>query len=206
MAQPHHLLCLSHILVLTGLHQVPETVQEPGNSLDSPFIPLRIQLRRPDKKLIHPQRITAVIPDQIIRRNHISLGLAHLNAVLSGDHALVKQLGKRLVKINRTDITEELGVEPGVQKMQHCMLHTADIHVHRQVLIRLFPGNQLLVIVAVHIAEEIPGGTGPLRHGVGLSLGRTAALGTGAVHPLVNGSQRRFSGACRLVALHLRKP
>ena len=85
------------------------------------------------------------------------------------------------------------------------MLHASDIHVHGQVLVRLLPGYQLLVVVAVHVAQEIPGGTGPLGHGVGLPLGRSAADRAGGVHPLVDGSQRGLAGAGGLVALHLRQ-
>ena len=89
--------------------------------------------------------------------------------------------------------------------MQHRVLHASDIHVHGQVLVRLLPGHQLLVVVAVHVAQEIPGGTGPLRHGVGLPLGRSAADRAGGVHPLVDGRQRGLAGTGGLVALHLRQ-
>ena len=55
--------------------------------------------------------------------------------------------------------------------------------------------------MAVHIAQEVPGGTGPLRHGIGLSLCSSSADRTGGIDPLVNGSQRRFTGTGRLIAL-----
>ena len=74
--------------------------------------------------------------------------------------------------------------------MEHRVFHAADIHIHRKILVRLFPGYQLFLVVAVHIAQEVPGGTGPLGHGVCLSLGRSAADRAGGVDPFVNGSQR----------------
>ena len=74
--------------------------------------------------------------------------------------------------------------------MEHCMLYTADIHINRQVLVCLFPGYKLLFIMAVHIAQEIPGGTSPLGHGVGFTFGRRPANRAGGIHPLVNGCQR----------------
>ena len=85
------------------------------------------------------------------------------------------------------------------------MLYAADIHIYRKVFICLFSGNKGLTIVAVHIAQEVPGGTGPLRHGIGLSLCSSSADRTGGIDPLVNGSQRRFTGTGRLIALYLRQ-
>ena len=86
------------------------------------------------------------------------------------------------------------------------MLYAADIHIYREHSVRLLPGNQFFIIVVVHIAQEIPGGTCPLRHGVGLPLGVRPADRTLAVHPLVDGRQRRLSGSGRLIGLYLRQP
>ena len=205
MTQPHHLPGFCRILIFAGLYQIPETVEKTGNSLNAPLIPFRIQLRRSHKQLIHPQRIAAVITHQVIRRDHIAFGFTHLDAVLAGDHALVEQLGKGFVKVHHSDIVKELGVEPGVQKMQYRMLHTADIHIYRQILVRLLPGHQLFVIVAVHISQEIPRGTSPLGHGIRLSLRRPPTLRAGTVHPLIDCCQRRLSGTSGLIALHLRQ-
>ena len=85
------------------------------------------------------------------------------------------------------------------------MLYAADVHVYGKIFVCLFLAYQLLAVVIVHVAQEIPGGSGPLGHGIGLSLCRCAADGAGGVHPLVNGSQRRFSGAGGLIALYLRQ-
>ena len=82
---------------------------------------------------------------------------SHFNAIFSGNHTLVKKLLERLVKINGADIAQELGVETGIQEVKHRMLHAADIHVYRKQGIRLLSGYQLLIIVIIHIAQEIPG-------------------------------------------------
>ena len=100
---------------------------------------------------------------------------------------------------------QELGVETGVQKVQHRVLHAADVHVYRQVLVGLLTAHQLLIVVVVHVAQEIPGGTCPLGHSVRLSLGRSAADRTSGVHPAVDGCQRGLAGTRRLIAFHLRK-
>ena len=54
-------------------------------------------------------------------------------------------------------IAQELGVETGIQEVKHRMLHAADIHVYRKQGVRLLSGYQFLVIVIIHIAQEIPG-------------------------------------------------
>ena len=89
--------------------------------------------------------------------------------------------------------------------MKYRVLYAADIHIYRKHLVCLFSGNQFLVIVIIHIAQEIPGRPCPLRHGVGLSLGRLSTYRALAVHPLVNSSQWRFSGSGRLIGFYLRQ-
>ena len=41
--------------------------------------------------------------------------------------------------------------------MQDCMLYAADIHVDRKILVRLLGGDKLLIVVRIHITQEIPG-------------------------------------------------
>ena len=89
--------------------------------------------------------------------------------------------------------------------MKHRMLNTADIHINRQIFVRFLAAHQFLVVFIVHIAEEVPGGAGPLRHGIGLSLRRRAADRAGGIYPPVNVGQRGFSRSCRLIGFHLGK-
>ncbi len=92
VAQLDHLLGRLYVLVLIVHYQVPETVQETVNAVDTAVIPLGVQLRRSHEQLVHTQGIAAVIAYQIIRGNHISFGFTHLDTVLTGDHTLVEQL------------------------------------------------------------------------------------------------------------------
>ena len=85
------------------------------------------------------------------------------------------------------------------------MLHAADIHIYRKHCVCLLSGYQFLVIMIVHIAQEIPGRTRPLRHGVGLALGRLAAHRALTVDPLLNSGKRRLPCSCRLIGLYLRQ-
>ena len=97
---------------------------------------------------------------------------------------------ERFVKIDHADIIQELCIESGVQKMQYCMLHTADIHIYRQIFVCFLSRNQFFIIVIVYIAKEVPGRSCPLRHGVCLSPGRFPTYRALAVHPLVDRRKR----------------
>ena len=112
---------------------------------------------------------------------------------------------ERLIKINHSDIAQELGVEPCIQQVEYCVLHTADIHIYRQHFIRFLSGYQFLIVVIIHIPQEIPGRSCPLRHGIGLSFCIRSADRTLAVYPLVDSRQRRFSGSGRLIGLYIRQ-
>ena len=99
----------------------------------------------------------------------------------------------------------ELEVCKMVQKVQDCMLNTTNVHINRQIFICFFFGYQLFVIVGIHITEEVPGRTGPLGHGIGLSLCRSATARAGGVYPGVDRRKRGLTGTGRLIALNLRK-
>ena len=200
-----HLFRRLYVSVFVVHGQFPETFQETVDTVDSAVIPLRIQFRRSDEELIHSQGITAVISYQIIRRNNVSFGFAHLDPVFAVDHTLVEKLGERLVEIDDPDVMKEFRVETGIQQMKHRMFHTADVHVYREIFVCLFFGDKLFIVFVVHVAQEIPRGTCPLGHRVRLALCCSTADRTGAVYPLIDGRQRRFAGSCRLVALYFRE-
>ena len=83
------------------------------------------------------------------------------------------------------------------------MLHTAVVPVDRRpVFERLFRGERL-VVVRVHIAQEIPGRACPLGHGVSLSLGRAAAARAGRVDPVGHVRERGFAVVGRLIGVHI---
>ena len=53
------------------------------------------------------------------------------------------------------------------------MFHTAVVPVNRHPVIKSFFGRKRFAVMRVQIAQEIPGRTGPLRHGVRLPLRRS---------------------------------
>ena len=205
VAQFNHFLGLFDVFVLAGHNQVVETVQETGYALDTAVIPLCIQFRRSYEKLIETQGIAAIVAYQIIRGYDISFRLTHFDTILTSDHTLVEQLLERLVEVNNTDIAQELCVETGIQQMQYCMFNTADVHINRQIFVCFLTGYQFFIVLVIYIAQEVPGRSSPLRHGVCLTFCRSAAARAGGVDPLVDGCQRGFAGTSRLIAFYLRK-
>ena len=100
---------------------------------------------------------------------------------------------------------QEFCIETRVQKMQYRMLYTTDIHIYRKHLVRFFSGNQFFVIVTVHITQEVPGRTSPLRHGICLTFCVFSTNRTLAVYPLFDSGKRRFSGSCRFIRIYIRQ-
>ena len=57
----------------------------------------------------------------------------------------------------------------------------------------------------IGIAQEVPGRTCPLGHGIRLTLCRASTAGTGCIYPVCHGCQRRLTVVRRLIGLHLRQ-
>ena len=89
--------------------------------------------------------------------------------------------------------------------MQRGVLHAAVVPVHGRPVFQRLLGGQGLIIVGVHIPQEVPAGAGPLGHGIRFTLGRAAALGAGGVHPVGHLGQGRFAVVGEFVAFHLRQ-
>ena len=95
--------------------------------------------------------------------------------------------------------------EAGVEQMQGGMLHSAVVPVNRHPVIQGLLAGKGLVVAGIRIAQEIPGGSGPLRHSVGLSLCRAAAVRAGGVYPVRHCRKRRLAVVRGHIALHLGK-
>src|SRR3989338_3389913 len=96
--------------------------------------------------------------------------------------------------------------------MKRGMFHTAVVPINRYPVFdfvlnfgiwKLF-GNWCLgfEIFAYAISDIVPRTTRPIRHGVHLSLRRSAALRAFDVYPLLDSRKRRFSGIGRFVILY----
>ena len=85
------------------------------------------------------------------------------------------------------------------------MLHAAVVPVDGTPVVQCLFGSERFVIVRIHVAQEIPARAGPLRHGVGLALGRAAALRAGGVDPVGHLAERTLAVVGGLIAVHLRE-
>ena len=96
-------------------------------------------------------------------------------------------------------IIEYLMPESGIKKVENCMLCSSYIEVYRHPILLFFFIKEFLVVLWVDISEEIPTGTSPLRHCVGLSLGIGASYRALAVHPAFNICQWAFPCSAWLI-------
>ena len=118
--------------------------------------------------------------------------------VQAQDHAVGGALLVRLGSGHHADIVQELVPETAVQQMQGGVLHAAVVPVHGRPVLQRFLGGQSVLAVGVHVAQEVPGGTGPLGHGVGLAGGGAAAAGAGGLDPVGVAGQRGLTIGARL--------
>ena len=118
---------------------------------------------------------------------------------------MARALGIRLLGVDDADVVEELVPEAGVEQVERGMLHAAVVPIDGAPVLLGFLGDRRLIVVRVHIAQEIPAGAGPLRHGIGLALGGAAAARAGSVDPVGHLGQGAFAVVGRLIALDLRQ-
>ncbi len=81
----------------------------------------------------------------------------------------------------KPDVAEGTGVEAGVEQVQDGVLDAADVLVDRHPVIGRVQAEGNLGCPGVAEAQEVPGRVHEGVHGVGLPLGRTAALGADGV-------------------------
>ena len=112
---------------------------------------------------------------------------ARVGERVGGDVALVDQPPERLPGRHVTQVEQHLVPEPGVQQVQHRVLHAADVQVdaarrparrprrHHPVPL-VARVDERLVVVRVEVAQVVPARAGPLRHRVQLAPVDLAAV------------------------------
>ena len=118
--------------------------------------------------------------------------------VQAQNHSMAGALCVRFRSRHHTDIIQEFVPETGVQQVQCGMLHTAVIPVDRSPVLKRFFAGKSLVIVRVHIPQEVPGRASPLRHSIGFTFSRTAAARAGGIDPVSMPCKRAFAVLARL--------
>ena len=91
---------------------------------------------------------------------------------------------KRLGGVEVAEVEEHLVPEAGVEQVKYGVLRTTDVEVdHAGFVVGPislgFVGDETAGVAGIAVAEVIPAGAGPLRHGVGF-----ADRAVGKVHPV----------------------
>src|SRR5215467_864954 len=112
---------------------MPRFPKKSVNAFDTVVAPLGIELRWPDKQLVHPQRIASKLAYEVIGIDDIPLRLRHLFgfAALADvrDHPLIEQPHKRFVEADDADIVKKHGEESRIEQMQNCVFDTTHVHI-----------------------------------------------------------------------------
>ena len=153
-------------------------------------MPVHVLVGRAHEERVHSHRVGAV-PVRVVQRvDDVALRLRHLGPVRA-DHPLVEEPGERLAERAHAHLVHDLGEEPRVEEVEHGMLDAADVLVDGQPVVGDGALERLLVVGRIGIADEVPGRVDERVHRVRLAEGRTAALRTGRVDPVLCGRERR---------------
>ena len=170
--------------------QIGDSLKEALTAAHGVIRPGRSRTVITHKEDVDAEDVGAHIVHDVVGVNDVTAGLGHLLSVRSEDQTLSGTLGIRLSGGHEAEIVEEMMPEAGVDQMAGNVLHTAVIPVNGHPVAELVHIGQRLGVVGVDVAEEVPGGTGPLGHGIGLTLGVAAALRALAVDEVVQLGQR----------------
>ena len=192
-------------IVRAALGQIPDTVEEALRALDGLVGPGDGLLKIADEHDVQAHGVRAVLIDDVVGIDDVAARLGHFFAALAEDHAMARALLIRLLGRHDADIIQELVPETAVEQVERGVLHAAVVPVDGTPVVQRLFGSERFVIVRIHVAQEIPARAGPLRHGVGLALGRAAALRAGGVDPVGHLGDGALAVVGRLVALDLRQ-
>src|ERR1700751_4809174 len=102
---------------------MPRFAEKSVNAFNTVVTPFSIELRWPDKQLVHPQRIASKFAYETIGIDNIPFRLRHLFCFSAladvRDHPLIEQSQERFVEADDADIVKKHGEEPRVQQMQN---------------------------------------------------------------------------------------
>ena len=148
-----------------------EETMHPFHALHGPGFVL---IEGTHKHFVEAQSIGAVIGNDVIGVDDISERLGHFLSVLAHDEAGGKVALKGFAGFNVAEVVENLVPEAGIEKVQHGVLFSADVEVDKAIAVTPvvfgFWAQEMLFVVGIAITQVIPARSGPLGHGVGLTL------------------------------------
>ncbi len=111
------------------------------------------------------------------------------------NHTLVDEFPIRLFGIDHAEVEQEFMPETRIYEVTRGVFGTADVQIHGAPVVHGFARNQRLVVVRIHITQEIGAGTGESGHRIGLQ--RITVF----IDPILGAGQRRFAGFGRQVTI-----
>ena len=93
----------------------------------------------------------------------------------------------------------------GIEEVEYRMFRAADVEINRHPIRFFVLGTKTVCIMRIEIAEIVPAGTRPLRHGVCFAAGGGSAVRTHGIHPFGYLGKRTFSRVGRGVAIRFRQ-
>ena len=173
-------------------HLSPRALQEARHGRTALVVPLQVLVGRSHEQDAGAGGVDAVLVDERLGRYDVALGLGHRLALGVLDHTLAQQVGERLVEVEHTSITRDLGPDARVQQVQDGVLDTANVLVDGHEAVRLVLGKGQLAVVRVGVAQVVPRAAREGVHGVGLAMRGLAAHRAGALVELL-GILERFA-------------
>src|SRR5579884_466440 len=175
-------------------YEPEHAAQEAVHAFDPGVVPIEIFLRRRGEERKQASRVGAVLIDDGLRIDYISLVLGHFGA-FTDDHALREQALHRFAVLDQPQIPHDLSEKAGIDQMQNGVLDAADVLVDRKPVTDL-PGIEgPLAVVWVAIAVEIPRRIDEGIHGIRFAFRGASAAGALHLQKLGHGAQGRASHA-----------
>ncbi len=145
--EPRHSLGGRHVLhrakkVALGVEEESPAPLEPASHAHHvPRGPGLHHLQGAHEHLVATEGICAVLPDDLVRVDHVASALGHLLPVLAEDETLVDEPREGLVRGHEAEIEEHLVPEPRVEEVEHGVLRAAHVEVdgHPVALLRRIP-------------------------------------------------------------------
>ena len=156
--------------VLFVREEGPYAVQELPCAFDALRAPGLGHLQRAHEHLVDPQRVRAVFVHDVARVHHVLREpLAHLDAVLAQDHALVHKLFERLLYGAHALVVQVPVPDPAVHQVAYRVLRPADVQVDRQPVLQQFVVGEGFMIMRIDVAHVVPAAAGRAGHRAGLA-------------------------------------